>query len=103
MKIIYILLQRPQAFPPLQSQALRKVLSPFKIFQARNEVNKALNKSNLSEEKQENPDLDNGKGKQKSLPDSGSVLAAAEVLVSYAMLRKRKSIEGKGNNLRKRK
>ncbi len=86
---LYFTAETP-GFSPFAISSTEKSTQSVEVFQARNEVNKALNKSNLSEEKQGNPDLDNEKEKQKSLPDSGSVLAAAEVLVSYAILRKRK-------------
>jgi len=86
---LYFTAETP-GFSPFAISSTEKNIQSIEVFQARNEVNKALNKSNLSEEKQGNPDLDNEKEGHKSLPNSGYVLAAAEVLVSYAILRKRK-------------
>ena len=86
---LYFTAETP-GFSPFAISSTEKSTQSVEVFQARNEVNKALNKSNLSEEKQGTPDLDYEKEGQKSLPDSGYVLAAAEVLVSYAILKKRK-------------
>jgi len=57
--------------------------------QAKNEKNLTLNNSNLSEEKKENLNSDNKKD-QKSMPDIGTVLAAAYILVSYVILKRRR-------------
>ena len=69
IKIISILLQRPLDFLPLQFQAHEKSIQLLKTFRPKTKKMRRLNKSNLSEGKQENSNSDNEKEEQKSLPD----------------------------------
>lgn len=73
----------------ISSTEKKSIVIPEK-FQAKEEKNLTLNNSNQSGEKKENPNSDNKKERQTSLPDMRFVLAAADLLVSYLVLRRRK-------------
>jgi PGF-pre-PGF domain-containing protein len=73
----------------ISSTEKKSIVTPEK-FQAKDEKNLTLNNSNQSEEKKENPNSDNNTERQKSLPDLRFFFAAADLLVSYLVLRRRK-------------
>ena len=54
------------------------------------EGNEMTTKSNRSEGEQEGSDSNNEKEEQKSLPDISFVLAVADIMASYAVLKRRK-------------
>ena len=60
-------------------------------YQAKNGKNLTPNNGNLSEEKQENPNSDKKKEAHTNLPDMRFLLSAADLLISYAIIRRRKS------------
>jgi PGF-pre-PGF domain-containing protein len=77
-------------FSPFAISSTEKSTRSVGIFQTKNDENKALNNSNLSEEKQGALSSSNENEKKKSSPGPGVVIAVAGVLVSYAILRRRK-------------
>ena len=73
----------------ISSTEKKSIVIPDK-FQAKDEKNFTLNNSNQSDEKKENSNSDNKTKRPTSLPDMRFVLAAADLLVSYLVLRGRK-------------
>ncbi len=68
----------------------KKTDVPAEKVQAKNEKNLTLSTKNLSEEKQKNPNSDSNKEVHTSLPDLKFFLAAADLLISYTIIRRRK-------------
>jgi hypothetical protein len=86
---LYFTAETP-GFSPFAISSTEKSTRSVGIFQTKNDENKALNNSNLSEEKQGALTSSNENEKKKSSPGPGVVIAVAGVLVSYAILRRRK-------------
>ena len=86
----YYTAETPGFSPFAISSTEKKSVVPAEKLKATNEKNLTLNNSNQSEEKQGKPNSDNKKEGQTSLPDMRFILAAADLLVSYVILRRKK-------------
>ncbi|MGB9131926.1 MAG: PGF-pre-PGF domain-containing protein [Methanosarcina sp.] len=85
---LYFTAETP-GFSSFAISSTKKSTRPGEIFQTKNEENKGLNESNLSEEEKQGI-KDSDIKKEEDAPGPGAFFAAAELLVSYTILRRRK-------------